>query len=77
VIDKIINLTQEDENSEFGNLPRKRLEWLFGFGFLRFADDSGNVIFGLESTFHNIKTEVFHMKSMVTYDSVNITCILH
>jgi hypothetical protein len=77
VIEQIIDLACEDSDSEFGDLPRKRLEWLFGFGFMRSTEEAGNVIFGLESTVHNLKTEVYQMKSMVTYDSRNIACLLH
>jgi hypothetical protein len=41
------------QTAEKNDLPRKRIEWLFGFGFLDEVDSTeGKTVLGLELTFN-------------------------
>jgi hypothetical protein len=77
VVEAICTMTVESPESKFKDLPRKRLEWIFGFGFLNEVETSERHVFGLEGTFHNLKTEVYRLQSMVTYDPENQRSLLH
>lgn len=60
-------------------LQRKRLEWVFGFGFLVFepVPESNKVTVGMEINSYAVKKEVMMMKSMLTYDPDNNNSLLH
>jgi hypothetical protein len=73
----IVSQMLKIKDNENKNLQRKRLEWIFGFGFLRSVQTESNVRVGMETTFHNIKEEIFMMKSMITYDPENESSLLH
>lgn len=60
-------------------LQRKRLEWVFGFGFLVFetVPYTTNVAVGMEIDNYAVKKEVVMLKSMLTYDPENNNSLLH
>lgn len=58
-------------------MQRKRFEWIFGFGFLRTLSSNLITKVGLELSFHNIKEEIYMMRSMLTYDPENESSLLH
>jgi hypothetical protein len=68
VVEAMCSNSFESPDSEHKYLPRKRLEWIFGFGILNEVETSERHVFGLEGTFHNLKTEVYRLQSMVNYD---------
>jgi hypothetical protein len=60
------------------SLQRKRLEWVLGFSYLKWVQkDDARILVGMELTFHNIKEEVYRMKSMLTYDSDNDNSLMY
>jgi len=58
-------------------LPRLRLDWIFGHGFLNYVSSGDDLRFGLIMLGHNIKDEVYQLKSMLTYDPDNDNSLLH
>lgn len=60
------------------SLQRKRLEWILGFGFLKWTQkDDIKIGVGLETAFHNVKEEIYQMKSMLTYNPDDNDALLH
>jgi hypothetical protein len=57
----------ESPDGPYADLPGKRLEWIFGFGTLKSTENGDHIVFGLESTFHEINKDVFTFQSSVTY----------
>jgi len=55
-----------------------RLEWILGFAFLKWTQKADfKISVGLETTnCHNLKDEMYAMKSMLTYDSENDAALL-
>lgn len=76
VIKEIITIKEDGDGGE-NMLQRKRLEWIFGFAFLNFVQSEETVKFGLDSLCHNLKQDVYMMKSMLTYDPENDNSLLH
>lgn len=75
---EIVNtlLTIKDKN--LASLQRKRLEWVLGFSFIKWVQkDDASIKVGLELTYHDLKEEVYKMKSMLTYDADNDNSLMN
>lgn len=87
IVGDIVSMEECEGPNGSSLLQRKRLEWIFGFPFLTYLVSSSHnkegevegerLKLGLESSFHNIKDEIYMSKSMLTYDPMNDNSLLH
>jgi hypothetical protein len=51
------------------------LEWIFGFGFIKYYETDEKLRIGLDQTYHMLKCDAYGYKSMINYEDDSVSLL--